>query len=106
MVFNMVYNESAKVDSKFSDVVDIAPGKDNLRVKVRVIRMWKVPAFLNPSNYSSLEMVLVDKKVRYVFFGRSYGYFASINLLPCVLHNSVLDLIRHLCCRVGRFMRL
>jgi hypothetical protein len=27
-------------------------------------------------------------------------------LLPCVLHNFVLDLIRHLCCRVGRFMRL
>jgi hypothetical protein len=63
LVFNMVYNESAKVDSKFSDVADIAPGKDNLRIKVRVIRMWKVLAFLNPSDYSSLEMVLVDEKV-------------------------------------------
>ncbi|KAK2455678.1 oxidation resistance protein [Trifolium repens] len=62
LVFNMVYNESAKVDSKFSDVADIAPGKDNLHIKVRVIRMWKVLAFLNPSDYSSLEMVLVDEK--------------------------------------------
>jgi hypothetical protein len=63
LVFNMVYNESVKRDSKFTDVADIAPGNDNLRIKVRVIRMWKVPAFLNPSDYSSLEMVLVDEKV-------------------------------------------
>jgi hypothetical protein len=63
----MVYNEKAVVDSKFDDVADIASGKDNFCIRVRVVRLWKVPAFLNPSEYSSLEMVLIDEKVCYLF---------------------------------------
>jgi hypothetical protein len=31
----------------------------------RIVRMWKAPAFLNPSETNSLEMVLVDSKVSY-----------------------------------------
>ncbi|KAK2414171.1 replication protein A 70 kDa DNA-binding subunit C [Trifolium repens] len=58
----MVYNEKAIVDSKFDDVADISSGKDNFCIRVRVVRLWKVPAFLNPSEYSSLEMVLIDEK--------------------------------------------
>ncbi|KAK2407563.1 replication protein A 70 kDa DNA-binding subunit [Trifolium repens] len=37
-------------------------GKVNMRIKVRVIHLWKVPAFLKPSEYSSLEFVWVDEK--------------------------------------------
>jgi hypothetical protein len=47
----MVYNEKAIVDSKFDDVADIASGKDNFCIRVRVVRLWKVPAFLNPYEY-------------------------------------------------------
>jgi hypothetical protein len=63
----MVYNEKANVGSKFDDVADIASGKDNFCIRVRVVRLWKVPAFLKPSEYSSLEMVLIDEKVGYLF---------------------------------------
>jgi hypothetical protein len=59
----MVYNEKAVVDSKFDDVADIASGRDNFCIRVRVVRLSKVPAFLNPSEYGSLEMVLIDEKV-------------------------------------------
>jgi hypothetical protein len=45
----MVYNEKANVDSNFDDVADIASGKDNFYIRVRVVRLWKVPAFLKPS---------------------------------------------------------
>ncbi|KAK2365938.1 replication factor A protein [Trifolium repens] len=58
----MVYNEKAVVDSKFDDVADIASGRDNFCIRVRVVRLSKVPAFLNPSEYGSLEMVLIDEK--------------------------------------------
>jgi hypothetical protein len=59
----MVCNEKATVDSKIDDVADIASGRDNFCIRVRVVRLWKVPAFLNPSEYGSLEMVLIDEKV-------------------------------------------
>ncbi|KAK2398932.1 replication factor A protein [Trifolium repens] len=58
----MVYNEQATVDSKIDDVADIASGRDNFCIRVRVVRLWKVHAFLNPSEYSSIEMVLIDEK--------------------------------------------
>ncbi|KAK2397925.1 replication protein A 70 kDa DNA-binding subunit C [Trifolium repens] len=58
----MVCNEKATVDSKIDDVADIASGRDNFCIRVRVVRLWKVPAFLNPSEYSSIEMVLIDEK--------------------------------------------
>ncbi|WJX31669.1 hypothetical protein P8452_20074 [Trifolium repens] len=41
---------------------DILPGKENVRIKVRVIRMWKVPAFINPCEFNSIELVLIDQK--------------------------------------------
>ncbi|GAU17550.1 hypothetical protein TSUD_340940 [Trifolium subterraneum] len=58
----MVYNQKAKVYVKFNDIADIDAGKEDLRIKARVIRMWKVPAFSNPSEFSSLEVILVDEK--------------------------------------------
>jgi hypothetical protein len=59
--------KSGKVDAKFDDVADILPGKENFHIKVRVLRLWKVPAFLNPCESSSLEMVLVDEKVSDIY---------------------------------------
>jgi hypothetical protein len=62
----MVFNPADKVESKFDDVADILPGKENVRIKVRVIRMWKVPAFINPCEFNSIELVLIDQKVSHL----------------------------------------
>jgi hypothetical protein len=61
----MVYNEQLNVDEKCLDVAEILPGKEDANIKVRIVRMWKAPAFLNPSETNSLEMVLIDAKVSY-----------------------------------------
>ncbi|WJX88899.1 hypothetical protein P8452_70940 [Trifolium repens] len=60
MVFNENENDSSK--NNFDDIADIFPLKESVSIKVRVLRMWKVPAFLNPSIPSSIEMVLIDQK--------------------------------------------
>jgi hypothetical protein len=53
----------AKVCKKFDDVAETVPNQGSVRIKVRVIRLWKIPSFLNPSEISSIEMVLIDDKV-------------------------------------------
>jgi hypothetical protein len=63
----MVYNEQSDSDEKFDGISEIIPGKENIHLKVMVVRVWKVPAFLNPYESSSVEMVLVDKKVIYFY---------------------------------------
>ncbi|KAK2454097.1 replication protein A 70 kDa DNA-binding subunit C [Trifolium repens] len=52
----------AKVCKKFDDLADILPNQGSIRIKVRVLRLWKIPSFLNPSEISSIEMVLIDDK--------------------------------------------
>ncbi|KAK2364733.1 replication factor A protein [Trifolium repens] len=52
----------AKVSKKFDNVAEILPNKDSIRIQVMVLRLWKVPAFLNPAETSSIVMVLVDEK--------------------------------------------
>ncbi|KAK2368121.1 replication protein A 70 kDa DNA-binding subunit [Trifolium repens] len=52
----------AKVCKKFDDVAEIVPNQGSTRIKVRVLRLWKIPSFLNPFEISSIEMVLVDEK--------------------------------------------
>jgi hypothetical protein len=59
----MVYNEQKNVDENCVDVSEILPGKENASIKVRIVRMWKAPAFLKQTKTNSLEMVLVDSKV-------------------------------------------
>jgi hypothetical protein len=59
----MVFNEKCIAGSNFNDIADILPGREDVCIDVRVLRLWKVPAFLNPTETSSIEMVLVDKKV-------------------------------------------
>ncbi|GAU39160.1 hypothetical protein TSUD_147820 [Trifolium subterraneum] len=58
----MVRNDGLKVDEMFNDVADILPGREDVQIKVRVLRLWKVSAFLNPIETSSIEMILVDEK--------------------------------------------
>ncbi|KAK2374547.1 eukaryotic translation initiation factor 4E-1 [Trifolium repens] len=52
----------AKVCKNFDDVAEIVPNQGSTRIKVRVLRLWKIPSFLNPSEISSIEMVLIDEK--------------------------------------------
>ncbi|MCI75891.1 hypothetical protein A2U01_0097160, partial [Trifolium medium] len=40
----MVYREKGAVDVKFDDIADILPGKEIVCVKVKILRLWKVPA--------------------------------------------------------------
>jgi hypothetical protein len=53
----------AKVCKKFDDVAEVVPNQGSVRIKVRVLRLWKIPSFLNPSEISSIEMVLIGEKV-------------------------------------------
>lgn len=41
----------------------ITPCRECIRIMVRIARMWTVPAFNNPGQPGSLEMVLVDEHV-------------------------------------------
>jgi hypothetical protein len=58
--------DQEKKDGKFIMLGDIGAAKENIRIKVRVLRMWKVPTFMNPYETNSIELVLVDEKVEYV----------------------------------------
>jgi hypothetical protein len=62
-----VFKEQRHVDAKYVDVCGILPKKENGQIKVSVVLVWKVPAFVNPTETSSLEMVLIDGKVSYVY---------------------------------------
>jgi hypothetical protein len=73
----MVHNEKGKVDIKFDDVADILPGKENICINVRVLRLWMVPAFLNPCESSFLDMILIDKKVT-LFMRMSHVYWLYV----------------------------
>jgi hypothetical protein len=48
-------------------------------MRVRVVHMWEVPDFFNPSESSSLEMVLVYGKVSLLCFN-----FVDSLLLPII----------------------
>ncbi|CAJ2642866.1 unnamed protein product [Trifolium pratense] len=52
----MVYMEKRLVGSAFDEIADVVPGKERVRIKARVIRLWKVPAFLNPNESGSIEL--------------------------------------------------
>lgn len=55
------------MDSWFDSLAAVAPGREGWRFKVRVLRVWEVPAFLNSEQPNSLEMVLIDEKVSKLF---------------------------------------
>ena len=45
-------------------VTDINPNKKEWRIKVRVIRLWTMPNYINPDETNSIEMVLMVERVR------------------------------------------
>jgi hypothetical protein len=55
--------KNVEAGNSFDYLAEVVPGRETWRIKVRVLRMWKVPAFLNPTESNSIEMVLVDEKV-------------------------------------------
>jgi hypothetical protein len=59
----MYVDGKKKSGRKFDMLSEIVDGKENIRIKVRVIRMWNVPTFLNPSETNTVELVFVDEKV-------------------------------------------
>jgi hypothetical protein len=73
----MVHMKTGKVEVQFDDVADILPGKEDARIRVKVVRLWKVLAFLNPSKSSSLEMMLVDEKVKFIWVCLVYWLFVN-----------------------------
>jgi hypothetical protein len=52
--------------------------------------LWKFPAFLNPCEFSSLEMVLVDEKVHdiynYVSYIWLYFIYGYTFIYRCILY--------------------
>jgi hypothetical protein len=77
----MVFMEKTTSEMNFDDIADILPGKENVCINVRVLRLWKVHAFLNPSESSSIEMVLVDQKVRFISMEVTYVVVLVMDLL-------------------------
>ncbi|GJS84949.1 putative diphthine methyl ester synthase [Tanacetum coccineum] len=50
------------MDTKLTKVSELTPFRDDWKVKVRVIRLWKPPDFSNPLVTYSLDMVLMDEE--------------------------------------------
>jgi hypothetical protein len=61
----MVHNESENISTevKFDDVAGLLPGNENVNIRVKVLRFWRVPAFFNHSETNSVDMILIDDKV-------------------------------------------
>ncbi|GAU40429.1 hypothetical protein TSUD_397480 [Trifolium subterraneum] len=57
------------MDSAFDLFDYVVLGKDCWHFKVRVVSTWSVSSFVKPDNINSIEMVLVNDKVCYWFWG-------------------------------------
>lgn len=47
----------------YNFIEDITPLKQNITIKVRIVRLWKPPSFDNSNEDGSIEMVFLDEKV-------------------------------------------
>ncbi|KAJ1423639.1 Nucleic acid-binding, OB-fold [Sesbania bispinosa] len=54
----------ALVHGPFDAIKDIVRGREAIRLKVHVIRIWEICQSFNPSNVFSVDMVLVDSEPR------------------------------------------
>ncbi|PNX54863.1 hypothetical protein L195_g048485, partial [Trifolium pratense] len=52
----IAHMEKGLVCSGFDDIADLVPGRERFRIKARIVRLWKVPAFLNPNESGSIEL--------------------------------------------------
>ncbi|XP_061354913.1 uncharacterized protein LOC133299465 [Gastrolobium bilobum] len=48
--------------SKYDFLKDVSPAKEDWRIKVKVVRAWKVPNFQRNNFYDNVEMVLMDEQ--------------------------------------------
>jgi hypothetical protein len=55
------------MENSFDSLSAVMPEREGWCFKVRVLRMWEVPSFLNPEQPNSIEMVLIDEKVSKLF---------------------------------------
>jgi hypothetical protein len=52
------------MNTAFDMIGSVSPGRESWRFKVRVLRLWSVSSFMKPNQANSIEMVLIDEKVR------------------------------------------
>lgn len=64
LIIDFARSISNKMAEVYNFIEDIAPMKESMTIKIRVIRLWKPPSFNNPNVDGSIEMVLLDEKVR------------------------------------------
>ncbi|KAJ1387726.1 hypothetical protein SESBI_39713 [Sesbania bispinosa] len=49
--------------SRVTLLTSITAGRVDWKIRVRIIRLWRLPEFKNPLQTSALEMLLVDEEV-------------------------------------------
>ncbi|KAL2901048.1 Replication factor A protein 1 [Bienertia sinuspersici] len=47
---------------EYNFIEEITPLKENVTIKIRIIRLWKSPSFDNPNEDGSIEMAFLDEK--------------------------------------------
>lgn len=64
----------------FDNVRDVSPAKQICKLKVRVIRLWKMVCVSHPDKALAMEMVLIDSFVRFFFpiLIISFDYFLNL----------------------------
>lgn len=51
------------MDRKYDFVKDVSPTKQTQKIKIVVIRVWKVARFNNSGAFNSIEVIFVDENV-------------------------------------------
>ena len=62
----MTVSSTFLLQMAFHTVADLVPFPKCWRIKVRVIRLWKTPSYLNPDVNASIDMVLCDSLVSFM----------------------------------------
>lgn len=52
--------------SKVNFISDITPMKETWKIRVQIVRLWKIPSLENLSKIKGIEMVLMDEKVYFL----------------------------------------
>ena len=60
--------------------LDINDGSRNIRIKARVVRIWEFTNISNPNDIYSLEFLMLDEKVRLIFFNIIFVTLLFINI--------------------------
>ena len=63
---------------RLNSIAEINDDKETLKVVVRLINMWTIPR----SRKFTIELILVDKKVRLIFF--FFGYVYLLVVVSCL----------------------